>query len=203
MSVQFAILASSHIFNLTSPRYLPEISLNWGGKRPWLDPYYEPLRDIMEQIYVEEFDRANGHFQKLEESIRHEGIRNPIMVTYGGLLKRKECEVPVAYKGGYVSEWLGGSRLMIAAKLGLTVPCIINDLTDSLPYERLVCIHDIAAKFQDMPQIIQYNGRDVYINNLPFYHMNDGYNMREQVATRRSVLEKVKEGVSKWMMTCD
>jgi hypothetical protein len=135
MTVRFVEIEAASVFNLTSPRYLPQLSLNWYGRREWFNEKYEPVRDICEHGYIAAFNAHNGHYDRLTESVLREGFRNPIMLTAGRLLRRKASELPPAVLASpyVVCEYVGGSRLYVAAKLGLKVPAIINDMIDIFP----------------------------------------------------------------------
>ena len=160
-AVRYAVLKPDQIFNLTSPRYLPEISLKWRGRFGWHHTRYEPLRDIVEAHYVRRFNEVSGHYERLLESVARDGFRNPIMVAAGKLERRKPAELPhlqrqlLADRKLVVSEYLDGSRLWAAEKLGIDVPCIVDDYADVLPdAEVLRDANAVLAKFTDGPKHI-------------------------------------------------
>ncbi|MDK1386370.1 hypothetical protein QN224_13220 [Sinorhizobium sp. 8-89] len=208
MTVRFAVLEPAAIFNLTSPRYLPEIAMRWRGRRYWHDGFYEPLRDLMEETYVDGFNGASGHYDRLLESLSREGFRNPVIVSAGSLQRRAVWEVPPQWRGPQLiaCEYLGGSRLWAAQKLGLGVPCIVNDFAGVLAQAELLRTKaDVLAKFQDRPGTVRFSGSGVYINGLPFMHLPpaERYGMRGQCAIRRQVVHEVTVRVHEWLEAND
>lgn len=209
-TVRYAVLSPSRIFNLTSPRYLPEISRHWNGRYHWHHYRYEPLRDIVEAHYVKRFNAASGHYDRLLESVASEGFRNPIMVAGGRLERRRKAELPHAIRSRgdlLVSEYLGGSRLWAAQRLGIDVPCIVNDYTDVLPdAEVLPNINAVLAKFTDAPRRFDMPRKGpVTINNLPFMHIpeQERYSMEGQIMVRRAIVAECKQKVAEWLAAND
>lgn len=208
--VRYAALKPAAIFNLTSPRYLPEISLKWTGRYHWHHYRYEPLRDLIEAHYIKRFNEASGHYERLLKSVRKDGFRNPIMVSAGRLERRRAAELPPALRQRedlLVSEYLGGSRLWAAQKLGVNVPCIVNDYADVLPdAEVLPNARAVLAKFTDMPDFIEMQRKGpVTLNNLPFAHLPpaERYGMEEQILLRRSIVRECKDMVTIWLAKND
>lgn len=208
--VRYAVLPPARIFNLTSPRYLPEISLKWRGKYNWHHMRYEPLRDIVEDHYVRRFNDVSGHYERLLDSVARDGFRNPIMVSAGRLERRKASELPPALRQRedlLVSEYLGGSRLWAAQQLGVDVPCIVNDYAGVLPdAEVLPNIDAVLAKFTDAPGRFEMQRKGpVTINNLPFMHLpeNERYGMSEQILVRRAIVGECKQKVAEWLAKND
>lgn len=212
-TVRYAVLSPSQIFNLTSPRYLPEISLKWMGRYHWHHFKYEPLRDAIEAHYVRRFNQASGHYERLLESVEREGFRNPIMVAGGCLERRRKVELPHAERHKLddgkllVSEYLGGSRLWAAQQLGVDVPCIVNDYTDVLPdAEVLPHMNAVLAKFKDAPGRFEMPRKGpVTINSLPFMHIpkEERYSMEGQILVRRAIVAECKQKVSEWLAAND
>lgn len=209
-TVRYAVLPPGRIFNLTSPRYLPEISLKWAGRYHWHHFKYDPLRDIIEAHYVRRFNEVSGHYDRLLESVEREGFRNPIMVAGGRLERRRPSELPPAVRNKenlLVSEYLGGSRLWAAQRLGIEVPCIVNDYTDVLPdAEVLPNINAVLAKFTDAPRRFDMPRKGpVTINNLPFMHIpeEERYSMEGQILVRRAIVAECKQKVTEWLAEND
>jgi hypothetical protein len=208
--VRYAVLPPERIFNLTSPRYLPEISLKWHGKYHWHHYKYEPLRDLVEAHYVRRFNEVAGHYSRLLDSVARDGFRNPIMVSAGRLERRKHIELPPALRNRedlIVSEYLGGSRLWAAAQLGIDVPCIVNDYADILPEaEVLRDVHAVLAKFTDAPEHADMPRHGpVTLNSLPFMHIpeDERYNMEAQILIRRAIVAECRQIVAEWLSKND
>lgn len=209
-TVRYAVLPPDRIFNLTSPRYLPEISLKWFGRYHWHHYRYEPLRDLIEAHYINRFNEVSGHYERLLESVRKDGFRNPIMVSAGRLERRKTVELPPALRQRedlLVSEYLGGSRLWAAQQLGVDVPCIVNDYADVLPdAEVLPNATAVLAKFKDVPSRFEMQRKGpVTLNNLPFMHLPEAerYGMRDQILVRRAIVNECKVLAAKWLLEND
>ena len=85
--------------------------------------------------YEDELNKICGHYSKLEESILNEGIRNPVVITCGYPKKRSIKHVPPEMLEKPESSLLllegttGGSRLHIAQKYNMVIPCFVNDWT--------------------------------------------------------------------------
>lgn len=208
--VRYAVLKPDQIFNLTSPRYLPEISLKWQGRYHWHHYRYEPLRDIIEAHYIARFNDVSGHYERLLDSVARDGFRNPIMVSAGRLERREASELPPALRQRedlLVSEYLGGSRLWAAQQLGIDVPCVVNDYAGVLPdAEVLRNEPQVLAKFKDVPGRFEMQRKGpVTINNLPFMHLpeNERYGMSDQILVRRAIVGECKQKVAEWLAKND
>ena len=208
--VRYAIIDADHVFNLTSPRFLPEISLNWRGKKPWHDLRYEPVRSLMERMYVDGFNDASGHFRHLERSLREEGFRNPIMVSAGHLERRAMGELPPDIRGRrplLVSEYLGGSRLWVAQREAMKVPCIVNDYTGELPGTiALEGVDEVLSKFTDRPRSVSRNRwGGIVLNDLPYVHLPEAkrYDLATQSKIRREIIDGIKIAVADWLREHD
>ncbi len=203
--VVFVNVPARIILNLTGPRYLPEISLCWRGKRDWHDPFYEPLRDLMQRTYVDEFNYVNGHYCLLENDIIENGVRNPVMLTTGGVRRRDKAEVPPRWGGWLISEYLGGSRIYIAQKHNLMIPAIVNDYAGLFLFaKKLNSARDVADCFESRPGIVTFScAEGAYVNDMPFTHMPDDYSLTKQVPIRAAIVCKVAEAVKNWLAEYD
>src|SRR5690606_16325912 len=150
-----------------------------------------------EAHYINRFNEVSGHYERLLESVRRDGFRNPIMVSAGRLERRRQIELPPALRQRedlLVSEYLGGSRLWAAQQLGVDVPCIVNDYADVLPdAEVLPNATAVLAKFKDVPGRFEMQRKGpVTLNNLPFMHLPkaERYGMEEQILVRRAIVNE-------------
>lgn len=90
-------------------------------------------RDSIMQEYEQALDQLCGHYQRLEESILREGFRNPITVTCGSPRKRSWEQLPPELRALPPDQLLiletttGGSRLHVAQKHDMEIPCIVSD----------------------------------------------------------------------------
>lgn len=146
------------------------------------------------EIAIRHQNARNGFFNKLENSILKEGIRNPIMCWALEEWPEKENEKYKFYKYYHKEQRFakhmiplefidkkillicrthGGSRLMIAQKHSLEVPCIISDFCNAFPdYETLTSISEISKKFKDQPKEIRLGKLGVLALHLPQVHLN-------------------------------
>lgn len=103
----------------------------------WLDWSDEgrARREMIMRDYEVAMDELCGHYSRLEESILKEGFRNPIIITCGLPRKRTIENLPPEMRDLPPSELLlcemtmGGSRLHVAQKHDIKIPCIVNDWT--------------------------------------------------------------------------
>jgi len=130
------------------------------------------------------------------------------MLSAGKLLRRRRCELPPDWETGLVSEYVGGSRLIVAAKLGLPVPAIINDFREE-ESEGVIAPGDtksLLSHFADVPQRVRWEeDGSVYINYLPFVHYpeNRRLTLRAQSKVRDEVIRIVLFRVKRWMAKYD
>lgn len=113
--------------------------------------------------WVSKLEHRNEFYTKLEESILKEGFRNPIFCN--------------SLAEGTFSR-VGTSRLWIAKKHRLDVPCIIADYVGRWAnLEELKTEQDIRAKFKDQPHIVDLTSPNkighVWIGGLPHYHLGE------------------------------
>lgn len=100
-----------------------------------------------------------GHYTKLEKSILDKGILDPLIVTCGWPIKKHTKNLPQEVlklppsQRFLLEGTTGGSRLWVAQKHNIPVPCIINDYTNK--YKNGTKIYSItdATKYFSEPQI--------------------------------------------------
>ncbi len=110
--------------------------------------------------YIDYLNELQGFFIKLELSILKEGFRNPIAI------KATNEKVSNIY--------LGGSRLMIAQKHNLDIPCIICDFDNVFPEAKVLnTIEEIRSYFTDQPVKLLFNHRGIKIGGCEHVHLKD------------------------------
>lgn len=199
------------VFNLTAPRWLPEARKLWASPAAWHSPHLDPMREGLERTYIEAFDRRTGHYARLAESVQRVGVWNPVMLTTGRLLRRAEIELPPAVRADtrrVVCEYVGGSRLLVAARLGLSVPVIINDRAnifpelDAIPYRS-----DVRPLFKDQPRrIVWLTDGTLFANFFTYGHFpieEREQRRREQIAVRKEVIRECLAFVQNWRIEND
>jgi len=141
-------------------------------------------RELIMKEYEEGLNKICGHYEKLEASILAEGIRNPVIVTCG-LPKRRTTEhLPPEMLKQPESELLllegttGGSRLHIAQKHNMTIPCIVNDWTGRFKDAVEITSKDQARSYyKDQPETVVVDPRNGYFESFDDqrvgYHLGD------------------------------
>jgi len=149
MYVRFGILPASIISDrvlVGNPGYGKQIGKY--GSRP-----VAPDRSWKDKL-----EQQSGFYSKLESSINKEGIRNPIFCN--------------SIREGTFCRY-GTSRLWIAKKHSLDVPCIIADYINRFDdLEILENDKDIRSKFIDQPDVIEWEP-EFRIDACPHYHLKD------------------------------
>jgi hypothetical protein len=206
ITVRTGRLDARRVFNLTAPRWLPEAARLWTPAAAWHNARLDPLRDLLEATYIDGFNRRTGHYARLEESVRRDGVWNPVMLTTGRLLRRSVAELPPGVRADparVVCEYVGGSRLLVAARLGLEVPAVINDGANLFPdMLRLPAGSNAAVLFRDKPRRIQWL-RDgaLFANFFEYGHFPAGeraQRQREQINLRKEVIGECLAVVHRW-----
>jgi len=133
----------------------------------------EKLAQAKEE-YINFFNKKNNFHTKLEESILREGICNPIIVSAGYVVPH----LRFLFKGQtdfLVCDNNGGSRLRIAQKHKLTIPCIILDFIEMFAgnsnYIELFTTEDILKYFDVRPGNIRLHKNKITIENPRHIHL--------------------------------
>lgn len=144
--VYYAVLPSNEITNICGPVSRSE---------------FTNIKTKDNLGYIDKLNRKNGFYIRLEASIRKNGIQNPILIQAGFcnlrtiyVLHNGEQEDPSKI---LVCERHGGSRLWIAQKYDMEIPCIISDFTgkyaDDPRATLLKTKKQILSKFNPKPEI--------------------------------------------------
>jgi hypothetical protein len=152
----------------------------------WADwtPAGRVARERIMQEYERELDKICGHYTKLEASIMTEGIRNPVIITCGLPKRRTVNHVPPELLAGPEGNLLllegttGGSRLHIAQKYNMTIPCIVNDWTGRFDHAvEVVSEAQARSYYKDQPKLVIVDPRNGYFesfdDNRVAYHMEE------------------------------
>ena len=130
-----------------------------------VDPFDDPEKA---QIHIDKLNQSVGFFNRLEESILAQGFRYPLLV-----IARDNVDFVRA---------VGGSRLWVAKKHNLDVPCIISDFDGRYKHLKPIPpnpkeIHKYFPKSQRVT--LGQNG--VWVQSLPHIHLGDkDYNDRKK-----------------------
>lgn len=104
-----------------------------------------------------ELIRKHNFFTKLEESVIKEGFINPILVNAGHCPWLWQRKLPAEMKNDsskilVCCKW-GGSRLWVAQKHNLDVPCLISDFINRFD-EPSLTLSDVKGMLTDIREIV-------------------------------------------------
>lgn len=146
-----------------------------GHNTVWSD-WSERGRNSRNRIIHEFETKMNeicGHYTKLEESILDKGILDPLIITCGWPVKKNIKNVPPEILKRPPSQRFllegttGGSRLWVAQKHNIPVPCIINDYTNKYNGgQKIYTVTDAIKLFHEEPIGISMSPKKGII--LPF-----------------------------------
>ena len=162
-------IPSKLIYNLCGPES--------AGPPGWTDSRIQKRKDAAER-YIATQNRKNGFYEKLEESVLREGFRNPILVTAGWALEKHIVRLPEEMRENHkkilVCDRHGGSRLWVAQKHNMDIPCIVSDFNDIFPNEKILKTQEeIQKHFMDTPQKIKLNPNGISVSHLPQIHLEE------------------------------
>lgn len=154
--IRYLILNSNLIFNYGGPMaglHMSTIERQIRGVKQSLDK-----RNSIDDFY-----------KRLEEHVLQNGFEDPITINAGfvkaPIWNRHPPEQRTLPKKEILSCYkLGSSRLWIAQKHNLSLPCIVNDFVDRFTdAEELKTEEDIMSKFINKPSNIIFDPDGVYI----------------------------------------
>ena len=127
------------------------------------------------QKHIDLINRQNNFYIKLEKSILKEGFINPILVT-AGYVAFANYKLPIEMQKDMTKALAcnanGGSRLWIAQKHNMDIPCLISDFADCfLEFSAISEIPEIIKYYKYPPQEIGMNDDGLWIRNLPHIHL--------------------------------
>lgn len=151
-------------------------------------------REHITREYEEGLDKICGHYSKLEKSIVEEGFRNPLIITCGTPRRRKLTHLPPEMRSTPTHEWLlmegttGGSRLWVAQKYNIPVPCIVNDFTGKFNAGvKIKSVQQAKLYYKDPPLNLTFSPRlgivEAWDNTKTGYHL--GPEWREDIIIRQ------------------
>lgn len=126
--------------------------------------------------YIDRLNQRDGFYDKLTASVAREGFRNPILVTSGrqGLPDLNPARLPPEIHPETIvcCDRNGGSRLWVANRLRLPIPCLISDWVGTFRHlEELLSREAVLAKFRDPPEGLLVNRHGLHVLNLPQVHL--------------------------------
>lgn len=164
--LRYGILDSNIIFNEIGP---------FSGGQPGWDDESVRIREEKGLKHIKFINEQTGFFNKLEESILKDGFRNPILVNAGwcplihdrGKNPRLPLEMQDDHSKILSCNHNGGSRLYIAQKHNLKIPCIVVDYVDRFPeFKLLETKEDALEQYIDIPPRVMMLKQDFKIYYL-------------------------------------
>lgn len=135
--------------------------------------YYHPS-----DARIKKLNNQNNFYVKLEASVLQHGILNPILVNAGFVEDHYWESLPSSIKSKgkdnlLICNYIGCSRLYVAQRHGLSVPCIVSDFVDMFnkDYELLTNNEDIMAKFTTPPAYIEWHKNGLRTSSLEHFHV--------------------------------
>lgn len=171
--LRYGILDPNIIFNECGPFS--------GGPTGW-DQDSITKRQSQAQRYINTQNQKNQFYIKLEQSILEQGFRNPILVNAGwcprihdrGHNQRLPLEMQADHSKILSCNTNGGSRLYIAQKHNLEIPCIISDYINRFPdFIELKTKQDVLNCYKDKPKKIMILKDHFRIVHLPQIQYDD------------------------------
>jgi len=130
-------------------------------------------REVIMREYEQALDQLCGHYRRLEHSIMKEGFRNPVTVTCGLPRKRTLQHLPPEMRTWEPRNLLiletttGGSRLHVAQKYNMQIPCIVSDWCGRFDHEPEIRNEAEARMcYLDQPRSIKFDAKLGYVEGF-------------------------------------
>ncbi|NJO64269.1 MAG: hypothetical protein HC836_40700 [Richelia sp. RM2_1_2] len=171
--IRYGVFPSRDIFNILGPGIKSDSPPHGSSEKE------VAIKTKRAEQYINKRNKQDGFYEKLEASILREGVRNPISITAGQVrLDKYHCRLPLEMqidpKKILVCDFQGGSRLFIAQKHNLNIPCFVADFVGKFKDLELANTKDsILTKFLDKPTEIRLYAWGLYFHNLPQIQMKN------------------------------
>lgn len=146
---------------------------------------------------IDQWNCACGFYDRLESSIKSDGLRSPICINAGAILPRWQCRLPGSFDLATTPICVdaGGSRLYVAQKLDMTIPCIVCDYTNMFPDAKVIDSDDeLRSYFRDEIIETAYTEWGVRVS-VPHVHLLDEHRDQFDDLTRRIRLREFEHCV--------
>jgi hypothetical protein len=173
IKVYYREIDAKSIINLDQPAFYREFtSLHRYNQLP------ELVHKRVNDLYIEQFDAITGHWTDLEASIKESGIMYPCVLSTGIPRLRNPAEIPnylrlTDSKFWIVCESSGGGRILIAKKLGLIVPCVVNDRVNLYEGQPEMKLQELVQRTHGLKNIDLTDKIGISFPILPKIHMKD------------------------------
>lgn len=182
LKIRYAEISANNIFNWLAPR---NVTL-WTAFPHWRESWWSDdtlsLRHKGEEIWIAEFDALTKHYSQLEESILKEGVKHPIKVIAGAPFDKLMASqfpidvIPPEQRTNKVlsTHQFGGSRVYIAQKHNLSIPCLIYDFSNAFSDFDTINIETVAKQFSNFYKIHTYANGIKTLTIHKHMHMKEG-----------------------------
>lgn len=204
--LRYVKLPADKIFNWLSPKNVtawvnfPELRSTWTSLAT------VKIRDWIQSLYITKFDfyTGNGHFINLEASMVKDGFHNPINTITGqprDMYMRNifpDIVVPDYYDSLPLicTHTFGGSRLIIARKYNMLVPCLVYDYINAFPDATVIkSINQLKELFTNAYHISSMQS-PVIVRAIKHTHMPDSKNDGKERNLREKVVKEIREDIS-------
>jgi hypothetical protein len=126
-------------------------------------------KTLAEEQAVASRNSIDGFYERLEKSILEDGMNDPVIINSGHVPDTIKTYLPDFIVEKFIDNLLicyqiGGSRLWIAQKHDMVVPCLINDHNNRFPhFETLRTPLDILWKYKSSPSYISFMNDAVWV----------------------------------------
>ena len=204
--LRYAVVPADRIFNwlgmmnVTSWVFFPELRKHW-----WSEENVK-IRKRIQELYMEKFDKNNGHFKKLEQSLLKDGFHAPVSTITGvprGMYQKDVFPaktLPPKLQSdpnkALVTHTFGGSRVIVAQKHNLKVPCLIYDYTNAFPEAEVLATQaNVKSKFPGSYSVGAIHS-PVVVRAITHTHLK-GKNDGKERNTRHSIIEQIRRELQK------
>ena len=175
--IYHAVLPSNRITNCVAPGYRHVT----GDKTE----AGENERRNAQNRYITSLNNKNQFYKRLEESVLKDGFINPVLVQAGYCQQIYRKYLPIEHQKD-ITQCLccdrhGGSRLWVAQKHDLDIPCIISDFSGMFANAGFKELHedkDMFPLFGVRPKRIIINEHGVHVGQPVHVHLEKEWKWR-------------------------
>lgn len=202
-TIRYAVVPADRVFNWLAPMNVT----CWGNcpklHKTWWSDETVALRKEFQRLYMEKFDRFQGHFSKLEQSMLKDGFHAPVSTVTGpprGMYQRDvfpKKVLPPEWRDdpdrALCTHTFGGSRVMVAQKHNISIPCLIYDYTDAFKDEQVLRTPgDIQKRFNNTYSVGAMNS-PVIVRAIKHSHLGNKTHDGQERNNRHKVIAEIKK----------
>jgi hypothetical protein len=202
-TLRYIVVNPSRVFNwlgmenVTSWAFFPELRKSW-----WKDDTVS-IRKKIQELYIKFFDKETNHFSNLEKSLLKDGFHAPVNTITGvprSMFLNEtfpKITLPPKLQGNpnaaLCTHTFGGSRVILAKKHNMDIPCFVYDFTDAFPQEKeLNTIQQIRTKFPNSYQVSNPTSQ-IVVRAIVHTHQPNRRNDGKERDIRHKVINKIRK----------